>query len=245
METPAFFFSSSPARIDEGSDASRGAVAGGDGPEIHARYLRPSGAAKRNPEPRLCPAARRWPQSPIRRTVRTPPPQPGLRVRPHRPGRTIRRRALFFSIIQRRPDFACGNNGRADWDARISPALKTRLHSLPVPSQGKGARPCELAAAGAVGAGLRSDRTGLGNGHEPFSRRRGSGRKGPGRRTPGVQGIGFRKHADLPAGGVRSGKALTGPLVLAVARKRRRPSASDQTRRAEPSAFAETSSSRT
>ncbi len=66
-------------------------------------------------------------------------------------------------------------------------------------------------------------------------------RQGGEQKTRRVQGIGFRKHADLPAGGVSSGKALTGPLVPGQsASSDAGPSASGQTSRAEQSSFAET-----
>ena len=65
--------------------------------------------------------------------------------------------------------------------------------------------------------------------------------QGHGTKTHGVQGIGFRKHADPPAGGVSSGKALTQPLVLGQSRENdARPSASGQTSRAERQGFRET-----
>jgi len=134
--------------------------------------------------------------------------------------------------------------------------LKTVVDFLPVPSRGKGARPCELAAAEAVGAGapdpfarglcLGSHRRpgwcGLSavRNEGPGLKQRGTAsravahQQGGEQTTRRVQGIGFRKHADLPAGGVSSGKALTGPLVPGQSRPNDAgPSASDQTNRAE------------
>ena len=129
------------------------------------------------------------------------------------------------------------------------------VHFLPVPSLGKGARPCELAAAEAVGAGAPDPFARglcLGSHRRPgwcgsAVRNEGPGLKQRGtasravahqqgrrQKTGAVQGIGFRKHADLPAGGVSSGKALTGPLVPGQSRPNDAgPSASEQTNRAE------------
>ena len=144
-----------------------------------------------------------------------------------------------------------------------SPSLKMAVHFLPVPSLGKGARPCELAAAEAVGAGapdpfarglcLGSHRRpgwcGLSavRNEGPGLKQRGTAsravahQQGGEQTTRRVQGIGFRKHADLPAGGVSSGKALTGPLVPGQSRPNDAgPSASDQTSRAERRSFRET-----
>ena len=92
------------------------------------------------------------------------------------------------------------------FDPPNPPAFQPPVQSSPVPSPGKGARPCELVAAGAVGAGVRR------------IRRRGAvssclgeiGRQDHAQVTHGVQGIGH-------AGGRPSRRRLCRQGVKSVA----------------------------
>jgi hypothetical protein len=114
---------------------------------------------------------------------------------------------LFFSIIQRRPDFVSKNSADRVSDPLNAPAYPGVLPSPSVPSLGKGARPCELAAAGAVGAGaLEVQRPEAVKSGHPASRTEGvvrvflgtRGDKGVGRRPASFRGSAFASTPTFP-----------------------------------------------